>query len=133
MKLKIGKIFQSRIDSSYEVNISDEEELITRTSVESCSVKFRHCRVEKAQDSMGIRQRRAGLQPAVTAQLKKKPSLSQCSTPQTAINLPVNLYDYIFDVPQGEDAIKSTEKVNTRGVRRGARDSGALHVRACVS
>lgn len=75
---------------------------------------------------MGIRQRRAGLQPAVTAQLKKKPSLSQCSTPQTAINLPVNLYDYIFDVPQGEDAIKSTEKVNTRGVRRGARDSGLL-------
>lgn len=82
---------------------------------------------------MRIRQRRAGLQPAVTAQLKKKPSLSQCSTPQTAINLPVNLYDYIFDVPQGEDAIKSTEKVNTRGVRRGARDSGAPHVRACVS
>lgn len=83
---------------------------------------------------MGIRQRRAGLQPAGTAQLKKSHlSRSVARTPPTAINLPVNLYDYIFDVPQEEDAIKPTEKVNTRGVRRGARDSGAPHVRACVS
>lgn len=56
-------------------------------------------------------ERRAGLHAAGTTQLKKK---SRSTLYPTAINLPVDLCDYVFDVPPADDASRAAEHTRRR-------------------